>query len=92
MFYLLAEKGKIENWIRIKNLYQLEKLVGILSGLVVFLGIIFLLNYFVLSMIMDPFTGLATIIAFIVWLIAVFISFIVYNIVAHSLIRKKDVS
>lgn len=92
VFYLLAEKSKTENWIEIKNLYQLERLVGIISGLVVFLGIIFLLNYFVLTMIMDPFTWLATIIAFIVWLIAVFISFIVYNIVAHGLIRKKDVS
>ena len=90
VFYMLAEKSKIENWIKIKNLYQLERLVGIISGLVVFLGIIFLLNYFVLSMIMDPFTWLATIIAFIVWVIAVFISFIVYNIVAPGLIKKRS--
>lgn len=92
VFYMVVKKKEIENWMQIENLYQFEKLVGIFSGLLAFLGVQLLLNSFVL-IIMDFYPELGFIISFIIWLIiwliAAAVSFIVYDIVSHRLIRRK---
>lgn len=92
VFYMVVKKNEIENWMQIENLYQFEKLVGIFSGLLAFLGVRLLLNSFVL-IIMDFYPELGFIISFIIWLIVLLIaaavSFIVYDIVSHRLIRMK---
>jgi HEAT repeat protein len=88
VFYMLAEKSKIEDWIKIENLYQLEKLVGILSGLLVFIGVIFLLGHFGITGI-EP-VWLATIICFIIVGIAGVIVSITYNMIVQGLIRRKS--
>ena len=91
-FYMLAEKIKIEKWIEIKNLYQLEKLVGIFSGFLVFLGILGTLNYAILfkTALIDSSAVLVAVISIIDFLIAYFISFYVYDITTNYLIKMKS--
>lgn len=82
IFYMLAEKKKIENWVEIKSPYQFEKLVAILSAFLVSFGVIFLSA---LTSIWTTVIGF-----FITILIVYFISVIVYNVVAGSLIKRKS--
>ncbi len=81
IIYMVAEKERIENWVKIKSPYQFEKLIAILSAFLVSFGIIFL------SALIGVWT---TVIGFFITLLIVyFFSIIVYNIVADSLIRRK---
>ena len=82
IFYMLAEKKKIENWVEIRSSYQFEKLVAILSAFLVSFGVIFL----------SALTGIWTTVIgfFITILIVYFISVIVYNVLADSLIKRKS--
>ena len=89
VFYMLVKKSKIEKWMQIENLYQFERLIGIFFGLLAFFGVLLFLNTFVL-IIVDISRWLATIIGFIVCLIAASVGLIVYEIVAHKLIRMKS--
>jgi HEAT repeat protein len=92
IFYMLAEKKKIENWVEIESPYQFEKLVGIFSAFLVFLGILGTLNYAILfkTALIDSSSVLVAVISIIDFLIAYFISFYVYDITTDYLIKMKS--